>query len=102
VAGWSALNPGSASAAARPIPDFAEFGPPEPPNPVALSRLRIRPTGGQNVCGSRIAPTSAVVPFNYFSLAWATILGFLVWGDMPSAALLVDSAIGAKRLVGFC
>jgi hypothetical protein len=28
-------------------------------------------------------------------------LGFVVWGDMPSAALLVDSAIGAKRLVAW-
>jgi drug/metabolite transporter (DMT)-like permease len=40
-----------------------------------------------------LAPTSAVVPFNYFSLVWAIILGFLVWGDMPSAALLAGSAI---------
>jgi uncharacterized membrane protein len=48
-----------------------------------------------------LAPTSAVVPLNYFSLVWAIILGFLVWGDMPSAVLLVDSAISAKRLVGW-
>jgi drug/metabolite transporter (DMT)-like permease len=40
-----------------------------------------------------LAPTSAVVPFNYFSLVWAIILGFLVWGDVPSAALLAGSAI---------
>jgi len=40
-----------------------------------------------------LAPTSAVVPFNYFSLVWAIILGFLVWGDVPSAVLLVGSAI---------
>ena len=40
-----------------------------------------------------LAPTSAVVPFNYFSLVWAIILGFLVWGDIPSAALLMGSAI---------
>ena len=40
-----------------------------------------------------LAPTSAVVPFNYFSLVWAIILGFLVWGDLPSAALLAGSAI---------
>jgi drug/metabolite transporter (DMT)-like permease len=40
-----------------------------------------------------LAPTSAVVPFNYFSLVWAIILGFLVWGDIPSVALLVGSAI---------
>src|SRR5215471_14643830 len=40
-----------------------------------------------------LAPTSAVVPFNYFSLVWAIILGFLVWGDVPSPALLAGSAI---------
>jgi drug/metabolite transporter (DMT)-like permease len=41
----------------------------------------------------RFAPASAVAPFNYFSLVWAVILGFLVWGDLPSAALLIGSAI---------
>jgi len=40
-----------------------------------------------------LAPTSAVVPFNYFSLVWAIIMGYLVWGDLPSAALLAGSAI---------
>jgi len=40
-----------------------------------------------------LAPTSAVVPFNYFSLVWAIILGFIVWGDVPSIALLLGSAI---------
>ena len=41
----------------------------------------------------RFAPASAVAPFNYFSLVWAMALGFLVWGDLPSAALLTGSAI---------
>jgi drug/metabolite transporter (DMT)-like permease len=40
-----------------------------------------------------LAPTSAVVPFNYFSLVWAIMLGFLIWGDIPSVTLLVGSAI---------
>ncbi len=40
-----------------------------------------------------LAPTSAVVPFNYFSLVWAIILGFLVWGDVPTAMLIGGSAI---------
>jgi drug/metabolite transporter (DMT)-like permease len=40
-----------------------------------------------------LAPTSAVVPFNYFSLVWALILGFLVWGDLPTLQLLAGSAI---------
>jgi drug/metabolite transporter (DMT)-like permease len=40
-----------------------------------------------------LAPTSAVVPFNYFSLVWAMLLGFLVWGDIPTLQLLVGSAV---------
>jgi drug/metabolite transporter (DMT)-like permease len=40
-----------------------------------------------------LAPPSAVVPFNYLSLAWATILGFAIWGDRPSESLLFGSAI---------
>jgi drug/metabolite transporter (DMT)-like permease len=40
-----------------------------------------------------LAPTSAVVPFNYFSLVWAICLGFLVWGDVPSTMLVFGSAI---------
>jgi drug/metabolite transporter (DMT)-like permease len=33
-----------------------------------------------------LAPPSAVVPFNYLSLVWAMILGFAVWGDVPTPA----------------
>jgi drug/metabolite transporter (DMT)-like permease len=40
-----------------------------------------------------LAPASAVAPFNYFSLVWAMVLGFLVWGDMPAATLLAGSAV---------
>ncbi len=40
-----------------------------------------------------LAPPSSVVPFNYLSLVWATILGFAIWGDVPGKALLVGSAI---------
>src|SRR5712675_2461644 len=40
-----------------------------------------------------LAPPSAVVPFNYLSLVWATILGFAVWGDVPTPGLLLGSAI---------
>jgi uncharacterized membrane protein len=44
-----------------------------------------------------LAPPSAVVPFNYLSLVWATVLGFVVWGDVPTPDLLVGSAIVASR-----
>ena len=40
-----------------------------------------------------LAPASAVVPFNYLSLVWATIVGFIVWGDLPTPMLLAGSAI---------
>src|SRR5207247_96782 len=40
-----------------------------------------------------LAPPSAVVPFNYLSLVWAAILGFAVWGDVPTTGLVVGSAI---------
>jgi drug/metabolite transporter (DMT)-like permease len=40
-----------------------------------------------------LAPASAVTPFYYLSLVWAIVLGFLIWGDVPTLALLVGSAI---------
>jgi drug/metabolite transporter (DMT)-like permease len=43
--------------------------------------------------GLHLAPASAVTPFYYFSLIWSIIAGFLVWGDVPTPALLVGSAI---------
>ena len=40
-----------------------------------------------------LAPASAVTPFYYLSLVWAIIIGFLVWGDVPTPALIAGSAI---------
>jgi drug/metabolite transporter (DMT)-like permease len=40
-----------------------------------------------------LAPTSAVAPFQYLSLVWALVLGFAVWGDLPTIHLLIGSAI---------
>ncbi len=40
-----------------------------------------------------LAPPSAVTPFNYLSLVWATIIGFLVWGDAPTRRLMLGSAV---------
>jgi len=34
-----------------------------------------------------------VVPFNYFSLVWAMMLGFVIWGDVPTLSLIAGSAI---------
>jgi drug/metabolite transporter (DMT)-like permease len=40
-----------------------------------------------------LAPASAVAPFYYSSLIWASILGFAVWGELPTAALIAGSII---------
>ena len=40
-----------------------------------------------------LAPATAVAPFYYLNLVWALALGFFVWGDVPSASLLLGSAI---------
>ncbi|HZQ12440.1 MAG TPA: DMT family transporter [Pseudolabrys sp.] len=42
-----------------------------------------------------LAPPAAVGPFYYFTLVWAMILGFLVWGDLPTVTLIAGSAIVA-------
>ena len=40
-----------------------------------------------------LAPTTAVSPFYYFLLVWALVIGYAVWGDVPTLALLGGSAI---------
>ena len=40
-----------------------------------------------------LAPASAVAPFYYLSLVWAIALGFMVWGEVPTIALLIGSAV---------
>ncbi len=48
-----------------------------------------------------VAPASVVAPFQYTSIIWAMILGFLVWGDIPSTQAFVGAAlvIGAGLLI---
>jgi drug/metabolite transporter (DMT)-like permease len=40
-----------------------------------------------------LAPTSAVVPFQYLSLVWAMGFGFALWGDVPTLGLVIGSVI---------
>jgi drug/metabolite transporter (DMT)-like permease len=47
-----------------------------------------------------LAPTTAVSPFYYFLLVWALVIGYAVWGDVPTLALLVGS--GIVVLSGLC
>jgi drug/metabolite transporter (DMT)-like permease len=40
-----------------------------------------------------LAPATAVSPFFYLLLVWALIIGYVVWGDVPTPGLLAGSAI---------
>jgi drug/metabolite transporter (DMT)-like permease len=40
-----------------------------------------------------LAPASAVMPFFYLSLVWASILGFAIWGEVPTVSLVIGSAV---------
>jgi len=39
------------------------------------------------------APAAAVSPFNYMALIWGSILGFLVWDETPTTAVVIGAAI---------
>ena len=40
-----------------------------------------------------LAPASAVAPFYYLALIWASILGFAIWGEVPTIPLVLGSAV---------
>jgi drug/metabolite transporter (DMT)-like permease len=67
--------------------------------PTSIDLLGIVLNGVANAVGQywwtrslHLAPASAVTPFYYFNLVWALILGFLIWGDVPTWSLMIGSA----------
>lgn len=43
--------------------------------------------------GLQLAPASAVAPFQYSSIIWAIILGYLAFAEIPTAATLVGATV---------
>jgi drug/metabolite transporter (DMT)-like permease len=41
----------------------------------------------------KLAPASVVVPYQYTLIVWAVVLGYLVFGDVPEAMMLVGAGI---------
>lgn len=41
----------------------------------------------------KLAPASVVVPYQYTMIIWAVIFGYLVFGDVPSVAMLAGAAV---------
>jgi drug/metabolite transporter (DMT)-like permease len=40
-----------------------------------------------------LAPATAVSPFYYLMLVWALVIGYLIWGDVPTLGLLFGAGI---------
>ncbi|MBV9522672.1 MAG: DMT family transporter, partial [Alphaproteobacteria bacterium] len=43
--------------------------------------------------GCRFTPAAVAAPFSYTAMVWALILGYLLWGDLPTSAVLIGAAI---------
>ncbi len=41
----------------------------------------------------RVAPPAVVAPFEYTSLIWAVLFGFLLWGDVPAPHVLIGALV---------
>ena len=68
--------------------------------PTPLDAVLLFGTGLTNAIGQwfwtrslHLAPAAAVTPFYYLMLVWSLMIGFLVWGDVPTVSLLIGSAI---------
>src|SRR5579864_360777 len=69
-------------------------------SPTVLDAVLLFGTGFTNAVGQwfwtkalHLAPAAAVTPFYYLMLVWSLMIGFLVWGDVPTLSLLIGSAI---------
>ncbi len=41
----------------------------------------------------RLGPASVISPFEYSALIWATLLGYLLWGELPDSITLIGAVI---------
>src|SRR5712692_2835485 len=43
--------------------------------------------------GCRFVPAAVAAPFSYTSMIWSLMLGYLIWSDVPSAAVLAGATV---------
>jgi drug/metabolite transporter (DMT)-like permease len=66
------------------------------PRDIALLALLGVVAQAAHMCVNRslkLAPASVVVPYQYTLIVWAVVLGYLVFGDVPEALMLVGAGI---------
>ena len=78
-AGWSALR-------------FTMPGPLDLMALSAIGLITMAGYGGVNR-GLQLAPASLVAPFQYTSIVWATVTGYLVFGEVPDTGTVLGAAI---------
>lgn len=85
------LNTGALSALALPwcwsTPTPADLG------LMALTGLL---GGAVQYCGTHaytLGPAAVIGPFNYSAILWATLFGWLIWGDLPDRWVLLGAAV---------
>jgi drug/metabolite transporter (DMT)-like permease len=68
---------------------------PTPPHAMLLASSGVANAAAQYLWTRALhaAPATAVSPFYYFLLVWTMFIGFFVWGDVPTASLLIGSGI---------
>ncbi len=77
------------------------------PSPVDLGLMAVVGMASMTcfICITRalsLAPASQLAPFQYTSIVWAAILGFLIWGDVPGPSVVTGAVvIVASGLVVF-
>jgi drug/metabolite transporter (DMT)-like permease len=67
-----------------------------PPRDIVLLALLGMVAMLAHVCVNRslkLAPASTVVPYQYTTIIWAVVFGYLVFGDAPDAWMLVGAAV---------
>jgi len=68
--------------------------------PTALDATMLICSGVANALGQylwtkalHLAAATAVMPFFYLMLVWALVIGYFVWGDVPTNELLIGSGV---------
>ena len=73
----------------------ASWVPPTPRDFVLLSMLGVVAMTA-NYCVVRslkLAPASVVVPYQYTLIVWAVVLGYIAFGDVPRANMVIGAAL---------
>jgi drug/metabolite transporter (DMT)-like permease len=45
------------------------------------------------IAGYRRAQAAVVAPFQYSQMLWGVLLGWLLWGDLPSTAVAIGATV---------